>query len=193
MTRTSDIRLGSYFPGYLMLLGILCKMRLPLFPIIALGLIACNKAPRFQPTIANSIYDSAAMLTEQEKDIIFRLIKELNDDVGSQMAVITIDTLNGRTIEEYSIYQAERLQIGREKQLDGILFTIARKNRELRIEVGIGLELIIKDEIAARVVRDVVVPKFKVGKFGTGIYMGLDSIGKLIRRNRELVGKFPRR
>ena len=107
------------------------------------------------------------------------------------MAVITIDTLNGQEIEDFSIKQAERLGIGRPEFDDGILLTIAVKNREIRIEVGVGLELIIKDEIASRINRNVIAPKFRAGKFGLGIYKGLDSIKYLIQRDKYLVGRRP--
>jgi uncharacterized membrane protein YgcG len=108
------------------------------------------------------------------------------------MVVITIDALNGQTINEYSIQQAERLKIGRKNYNDGILFTAALGDREMRIEVGYGLELIIKDEIAARINRNIIAPKFRERKFGLGIYKGLDSIKYLIETNKSLVGKSPK-
>jgi uncharacterized protein len=146
----------------------------------------------FIPTLENSIYDSAKLLSKPQADSVLRLIQELNANIGSQLAVITIDTLNGQEINDYSINQAERLQIGRAAYDDGILLTIAVKNREMRIEVGLGLELIIKDEIASRINRQVIAPEFRKGKCGLGIYKGLDSIKYLIERDRDLVGKRPK-
>jgi len=146
----------------------------------------------FIPTLENSIYDSAKLLSKPQADSVLRLIQELNANIGSQLAVITIDTLNGQEINDYSINQAERLQIGRADYDDGILLTIAVKNRKMRIEVGLGLELIIKDEIASRINRQVIAPEFRKGKFGLGIYKGLDSVKYLIERDKELVGKRPK-
>jgi uncharacterized membrane protein YgcG len=167
-------------------------MRLGLFTFIILGLLSCHRPERFRPTINNTIYDSVGLLTKQQTDSIFGLIKELNDNVGSQIAVIIIDSLKGQQINEYSIRQAERLGVGRESYKDGILFTASLKERQMRIEVGYGLELIIKDEIASRINRQVIAPKFRDGNYGLGIYLGLDSIKSLIERNRELVGKSPK-
>ncbi len=153
---------------------------------------SCNKRPEiYNPTIESSIYDSARLLNKDQIDSVFKIISELNSKTGSQIVLITIDDLNGQKIEDYSLDQAERLRIGRAKYADGILFTVAIKNREMRIEVGYGLELIIKDEIASRINRQVVAPKFREGKFGLGIYKGLDSIKYLIERDKDLIGKRP--
>jgi uncharacterized membrane protein YgcG len=169
---------------------------LRLTAFLTLSLLTCctksNKKQVFMPTLENSIYDSAKLLSKPQADSILRLIQVLNADIGSQLAVITIDTLNGQEINDYSINQAERLQIGRTDYDDGILLTIAVKNRKMRIEVGRGLELIIKDEIASRINRQVIAPEFRKRKFGLGIYKGLDSIKYLIERDRELVGKRPK-
>jgi uncharacterized protein len=169
---------------------------LRLTTFLTLVLLTCcsksNKQQVFIPTLENSIYDSAKLLSKPQADSVLRLIQELNANIGSQLAVITIDTLNGQEINDYSINQAERLQIGRAAYDDGILLTIAVKNREMRIEVGLGLELIIKDEIASRINRQVIAPEFRKGKFGLGIYKGLDSIKYLIERDRDLVGKRPK-
>jgi uncharacterized protein len=167
-------------------------MKLGLFTIILIVLFSCHLPERYRPTIANTIYDSVGILTRPQADSIFRLVKDLNDNIGSQMAVIIIDTLNGQKINDYSLLQAEKLRLGRKEFSDGILFTVALKNRQMRIEVGYGLELIVKDEIASRINRNVIAPKFRQGKYGLGIYKGLDSIKYLIENNKDLVGKFPR-
>lgn len=157
--------------------------------VLFLGLVSCSNLEKFRPTIENTIYDSAKLLSKVQTDSIFELINNLNKKVGSQMAVITIDTLNGQRINDYSLRQAERLKIGRPSFDDGILLTVAVKNREMRIEVGYGLELIIKDEIAALINRQIIAPRFRKGKYGLGIYKGLGSIRFLIENNRGLIGK----
>lgn len=137
------------------------------------------------------IYDEANLLTDAQEDSIFTLIQKLDNDIGSQIAVVTIDTLIGTSINDYSWKKVEQLQLGRKEEKDGLLITLAVKNREMRIEVGYGLERIIKDEIAARINREVMAPYFRKGKFGLGVYKGIDSIRFLIERDRALVGKKP--
>ncbi len=159
--------------------------------IIFVGFISCYGPKEFKVTKSNSIYDSVGLLTNQQTDSIFHLIHDLNSKVGSQMVVIIIDSLNGQEINNYANREFNRLKIGREKYDDGILFVMALRNRQMRIEVGYGLELIIKDEIASRINRNIVAPDFRLGEYGRGVYKGLDSIKYLIEKNRYLIGKKP--
>jgi len=133
-----------------------------------LGLWSCNggKKDKFEVTKSNRIFDNADLLTSSQEDSIFYLIENLDKEIGSQIAIITIDTLNGVGINEYSINQIEKLDLGRDKQKDGLLITVAHKDHSMRIEVGYGLERIIKDEISGRINRNVMAPKFREGKFG---------------------------
>ena len=77
----------------------------------------------------------------------------LEKNIGSQIAVLTIETLNGEEINSFSIRTAEEMQLGRDKYLDGVLMTFSLRDRSMRIEVGEGLEKILKDEIAKRICR----------------------------------------
>lgn len=167
-------------------------MRVLLVVLILSAIFSCSRQQSSGPSAGNLVYDSAGVLNRQQTDSISDLINELRDSIGSQMAVIIIESLRGQEINAYSMQQADKFRFGRAGYNDGILVTVAMAERQMRIEVGIGLELIIRDEIASRIIRNVVAPKFRMGKFGLGIYKGLDSIRYLIERDRELVGKPPR-
>jgi uncharacterized membrane protein YgcG len=168
----------------------IAKIVLPIIGLAALILTSCFDAKKPKATtITDRIYDSAHLLSPPQKDSIYQLILSLEKNVGSQIAVITLDTLIGQSIDVYSIGQAEKWRFGRAAYNDGILLTIVVKNREMRIEVGTGLEKIIKDEIASRINRNVIAPKFRESKYGQGIYWGVDSIKSLIETNKNLVGK----
>jgi uncharacterized protein len=135
------------------------------------------------------VVDSANMITEAQEDSIYNLIKDLQNNTGPQIAVLTIDTLNGEDINAFSIRTAEQMRLGREKYLDGVLMTFSSKDRSMRIEVGYGLEKILKDEITMHITRDIMVPKFRDEKYGQGIYLGVKEIKNLIEKNKELVGQ----
>jgi uncharacterized membrane protein YgcG len=142
--------------------------------------------------IGDRIFDKADLLTTVQEDSVFSLIKSLESEVGSQIGVLTIDTLGGQKIQELSFRIVDSLRLGRSTHNDGILLTIALKDHAARIDVGTGLENIIKDEIAAQIIRDDMAPNFRDQKFGQGIYRGVDRICKLIRDNKELVGQKPK-
>jgi uncharacterized membrane protein YgcG len=61
----------------------------------------------------------------------------------------------------------------------------------MRIEVGYGLEKIIKDEIAARINREIMSPRFRKGDYFNGIKEGVEKIKRQIEENRQLVGEHP--
>lgn len=160
-------------------------MKLLIIPVLFL-LIACSDT---RLTREARIFDHAHLLTDAQQDSVFTLIKDLNEKTGSQIAVITIDTLPGKSINEYSLEVAENLGLGRKEQNDGILIAVAVRERQMRIEVGYGLEQIIKDEIAAKIIREIMAPRFREEKYGLGIYKAVDSIRFLIERDQALIGK----
>lgn len=138
--------------------------------------------------INDRIFDSANLLSSVQRDSIFQVINKLDSSIGSQIGVNIISSLRGRRISEYSLDVARKLHLGRTKYNDGILLTVALEDHQMRIEVGNGLENIIKDEIASRINRNIIAPQFRIGNFSKGIYLGLDSIKFLIERDKKLVG-----
>lgn len=138
-------------------------------------------------SVENRILDQADLLTPEQENSIFQLIKELENNIGSQLAILTIDTLNGEPINEFSLRTANQIQLGREKYNDGVLLTIAVKNREMRIEVGIGLEEIIKDEIAAQIIKEDIAPRFRESDYSRGIQTGVEKIKRLIEDHKDLI------
>jgi uncharacterized membrane protein YgcG len=142
-------------------------------------------------SLKNRIIDNAGLLTKDQEDSIFYLIKKLELQIGSQIALITIDSLGGQKIEEFSINIADSLKLGRATHNDGVLITVSLKDRTARIEVGTGLENIIKDEIAAEIIREELAPKFREENYGKGLFLVVEEISKLITDNKDLVGKEP--
>jgi uncharacterized membrane protein YgcG len=139
--------------------------------------------------VSDCIFDSANLLTTVQRDSVFQIIHELDSAIGSQMGVNIISSLRGRKIDEYSLEVANNLGLGRRQYNDGILLTVALEDRKMRIEVGIGLESIVKDETAARINRNIIAPQFSEGNYCKGIYLALDSMKYLIERDRTLIGR----
>lgn len=164
--------------------------------ILALALVSsCHQKEQVnhqhEVKIENRIFDNANVLTIEEEETIFHSMKELEEEIGSQIAIFTIDTIARENIEQFSLRTANTLGIGRKDFDDGILITVAIKNRQMRIEVGYGLEKIIKDEIASRINREDMAPKFKEGDFTGGLTAAVEKIKKLIEENKDLVGQRP--
>jgi uncharacterized protein len=168
---------------------------LKLATVIFIGLIISCGTDKKIDTSSNSghrIIDNSYILTKSQKDSIETLIKKLDQEIGSQIVVLTIDTLGSEKLEDFSLRMAGELRLGRSTHNDGLLITVVTMERKIRIEVGTGLENIIKDEIAARIIRDDMAPLFRQEKYGQGIYQAVDKISELIMENKELVGTEPR-
>lgn len=167
--------------------------KLALLIVAAAFCICCenSRVKERELKIENRVIDHADILTTEQEDSIFSLIKTLDVNIGSQIAVLTIDSLDGQKIEEFSINFLENVGLGRPTHRDGLLITVAHKDRKVRIEVGIGLENIIKDEVAAKFIREDLAPKFREGKFGNGLYIVSEKIVNLIVDNKEKVGEDP--
>ena len=87
--------------------------------------------------------------------------------------------------------RAEGRRIGRKDYDDGILITAPVRDRQMRIEVGIGLENIIKDEIASQILSDQMAPMFREEKYYEGFRLSIERLSALIIENKDLVGSRP--
>src|SRR5262249_6002265 len=88
--------------------------------------------------------------------------------------------LEGEPLEDYTLRVAEAWKLGRGKFDDGALLFVASDDRKMRLEVGYGLEEVLPDAIARRVLDDVMKPRFKAGDFGDGIEAGVTTVAGLI-------------
>ena len=162
--------------------------------ICTFDLISCKESGRQsgeKNVIGNRVIDDAGILTNDQKKNIFSQIEELENQTGSQIALVFIKSLEGQDINQYSYKKFGNLGLGRPSYDDGVLITVAIQDRRSRIEVGLGLEKIIKDEIAARIIREQMSPKFREQKFYEGITGAIDEIAGLIIANRDMIGQRP--
>jgi uncharacterized protein len=100
---------------------------------------------------------------------------------GSQIAVLIVPTTQPETIEQYSIRVTDTWKLGRKGVDDGVLLLVAKRDRAVRIEVGYGLEGILPDATAKRIVDQVIVPRFRQEDFAGGIEAGIASIMGVIQ------------
>lgn len=128
------------------------------------------------PFLSGRVVDEAGLLPPDRAAAIEEELRRFEEATGAQVVVLTVESLEGEVLEDYSLRVAETWGIGREAEDDGVLLLVARDDRQLRIEVGYGLEGELTDLEAGRIVRNVVVPRFKAGDYPGGIEAGVDSI-----------------
>lgn len=143
-------------------------------------LLLISFASRAQPPIPEHggywVHDEAHILSAQTKSELEKALKEERDTTSNQIAVLTIPSLEGDDIANYAVKVFEKWKLGQTKKDNGVLFVIAPNNRKVRIEVGYGLEGILTDAVASRIIRNEVAPFFKSNNFEAGVKAGTISI-----------------
>ena len=121
------------------------------------------------PTLAARVTDLTATLSAAEKQQLEASLAQFEAKKGAQIAVLIVPTTQPETIEQYGIRVAEAWKLGRKGVDDGALLLVAKEDRSLRIEVGYGLEGVLNDATAKRIVAEIIVPYFKRGDFHGGV------------------------
>ena len=108
-------------------------------------------------------------------------LADLERSDSTQIAVLTIPSLEGGSLEEFSLKVAEAWGLGQEKWDNGALLLVARDERKMRIEVGYGLEGRLTDLLAGRIIDSEIGPAFKQGDFDTGFLRGVTAMAAAVR------------
>ena len=155
-------------------------MRLVLAALLAIAAaIGAAHAEVPVPPLKARVTDLTGTLSAQEKSELEAKLAAYETRRGSQMAVLLVPTTRPEEIEQYSIRVAEAWKIGRKGVDDGIILVVAKDDRRLRIEVGYGLEGVIPDSLASRVIDERIVPRFRAGDFYGGVRDGVDQLIRL--------------
>lgn len=128
------------------------------------------------PFLSGRVNDHAGLLSETARGSVEAKLKDFEARTGHQVAVLTLDSLEGEPLEDFSLKVARTWALGRKGRNDGVLFLISKTDRKLRIEVGHGLEGSIPDALAGRIIQHEVVPRFRSGDFEGGVTAGVDAI-----------------
>lgn len=135
------------------------------------------EARRFAPPpMSGPVNDLADMIQPITMNQLDQALRNLWHQTGTQIAVLTVETLEGLSIEEATIKTVEAWKLGSAKQDRGLLLMVAKKERSMRIEVGQGLEGQLTDVDSHRIIDTIMVPLFRKGNVDAGIVMGLNAV-----------------
>lgn len=132
------------------------------------------------PPLKARVSDLTGTLQPGQQAALEQTLQSFEARKGSQVAILIVPSTQPETIEQYAIRVAENWKLGRKGVDDGVLLLVAKNDRKLRIEVGYGLEGVIPDAVAKRIVSEVIAPRFKQGDFYGGIQAGVDRILRVI-------------
>jgi uncharacterized protein len=153
-----------------------------LLMVAAIPLIAGAAEGELQkiPALEKRVTDLAAVLGQDEQARITERIRVFEQNKGGQIAVLIVDTTAPEAIFDYSLRVAESWKLGRKGVDDGVLFVIAKGDRKMQILTGPGLQGSLTDAASKRIIAEIVAPRFREGKYGEGIYNGVDMIASVI-------------
>ncbi|MDO8472672.1 MAG: TPM domain-containing protein [Dehalococcoidia bacterium] len=127
------------------------------------------------------VSDYAGVLSADAVSRLTDRLSTLEKDTSAEVAVVTVDTLDNNSIEEYAAGLFQFWGIGEKDKDNGVLFIVAPNTSDIRIEVGYGLEPIITDGRAGRILDNEVIPYFKRGDYDKGIEAGVLAIEGYVR------------
>ncbi len=127
-----------------------------------------------QPT--GFVSDFAQLFSPSERALLETKLSNFEKQTSNEIAVVTINSLEGDTVENYAVELFDAWNIGKEGKDNGILILVAKEDREMRIEVGYGLEPELTDIEASHLIQNVLVPAFQEGNYFEGVNEASDLI-----------------
>lgn len=147
--------------------------------IIGLSLLLQGPAV---PELTGRVVDLGGVLSPDEESRLTSRLESFERDTSTQIVIATIPTLLGDSLEDYSFRLAESWRIGQAEQDNGVVILVAVQDRQVRIEVGYGLEAVIPDGLAGRIIRERITPAFRQGDYYGGLNAAVDGLELAARR-----------
>ncbi|WP_284735929.1 TPM domain-containing protein [Dongia deserti] len=149
------------------------------------------------PALTGRVVDQANILSGADENRLTSKLSHLETKTSIQLIVVTLASLQDQPIEDWGLTLGRTWGIGQKGKDNGALLIVAPNDRELRIEVGYGLEGTLPDATADAIIRNVIIPRFKAGDMAGGISDGIDAIIAMLTgtgeeftpSRRELVGQ----
>jgi uncharacterized protein len=128
------------------------------------------------PPLSGRVNDLAGLLPPSRAAALERKLEAFERETSHQVVLLTVPSLGGEEIEDFSMRVAEAWKIGHAGLDNGVIVLVAPHERRVRIEVGYGLEGVIPDVVASRIIRERMTPLFAQGRMADGIEAGLDAV-----------------
>jgi uncharacterized protein len=154
-----------------------------LLPILLAFLAAPARVPTSELQVPKNqgwVTDLAGLLSSDEERELETLMESYKRGTTHEIALLTIPSLEGADLARFALEVGRTWGIGGKDANNGALLLVSKEDRAVRIEVGRGLEGNLTDSISGRIIRDVIVPKFKQGQFAAGLKEGVVTIHEAI-------------
>jgi uncharacterized protein len=129
------------------------------------------------------VSDFAGILTPEEEASLEGRCRQLRQTTGAQLAVVTLQSMEGGQIDDFAVKLFERWGIGQQDRNNGVLLLVAIEDRKARIEVGYGLEPILPDALAGRILDEELFPAFRQQRYADGLNAAVARIALIVEKN----------
>ncbi len=137
-------------------------------------------ALRLPPSPDRRVNDYAGALSEPDRGRLEQKLVAREANSSNQIVVAIFKSLEGESLEDFSVRLAQSWRLGQKGLDNGVLFVVFVDDRKMRLEVGYGLESSLTDAISSSILRNEVAPRFREGRMADGIAAGLDAIDQAI-------------
>jgi len=152
-------------------------------------LVATSAVALDIPKPTGYVNDRAGIISPEVELKLEQFLSEFDKSDSTQISVLTIPSLEGESLEDYSLRVLEKWGLGQKEKDNGALLLVAKAEKKIRIEVGYGLEGRLTDLLAGRIVDNEISPRFKQGDFDGGIVSGVVGIAQAVRGEYTGTGK----
>ena len=152
---------------------------------LTLGLLYFASAEDL-PQATGWVNDFASVISPEYKQKLDSLISELEAKTSAEIAVVTVNSISPLSEIEYARKLFDKWRPGKKGKDNGVLVLLAIKERRWRIETGYGLEGILPDGLCGEIGRNYMVPYFKNGDYGRGLYNGITAITSIIAKDANV-------
>lgn len=132
------------------------------------------------PSLTGRVVDLAHVLPNSTVESLTAQLAAHEAKSSNQVVVLTVPSLEGESLEEFSHRVATAWKLGQKGTDNGVLLLVAIHERKVRIEVGYGLEGVLTDIRSAHIIRNEIVPRFRADDMPGGITAGINAIVKTI-------------
>ncbi len=144
--------------------------------LVALLVLASSARGQGVPALTGRVVDTAEILSPAVEAALTERLAAFEDSTTTQVVVLTVPSLGGAVLEEFATRVFREWGIGQEGRNNGALLLVARDDRQVRIEVGYGLEGDLTDARSATIIRTDIVPHFRDGDYDAGVLAGTEAI-----------------
>jgi uncharacterized protein len=131
------------------------------------------------------VHDFAGLLSADQRTALEQIAQDVEKQTTAQLAIVTVQSLDGKTVEHYANELFNAWGIGRKDLNNGVLLLVAPQQRRMRIEVGRGVELLLTDALCGQIRDTFIIPRFKQGDFAGGIVAGTAELVRVLKSDPE--------